>query len=460
MDILDRKILQLEIEGTALSKEKDSASQQRLMLVHQELAKLKEQLSPLRLQYQQEKERVEELRKLQKKMEELKNKIADAERRYDLATAADLKFYAIPDLQKKISEIEERHEKDLNDTASHESRLCTEHVFPEQIMEVVAKSTGIPVSRLSKTQVDRLLHLEDALHKRVIGQDKAVKSVADAIIRSRAGLSGSGVIGAFLFCGQTGTGKTELAKTLAKELFDDDKKGLMRIDMSEYMEQHSVSRLIGAPPGYVGYESGGQLDHVRKHPYCVLLFDEIEKAHPQVLNVLLQLLDEGRLTDGQGRLIDFSNTVVIMTSNVGSHFLSDAGIQEAEENVMKAIRSTFKPELLNRITDIVIFQPLLKSQLYQIVNVLLSEVGSRLQSRQIDLSVTQSATSCILEAAYDPLYGARPLKRYLEKLIVTRLAKLLLSGDITEGSSIQIATRGEAGKKSFQLEGDLVFSIN
>jgi len=446
LDILDRKILQLEIERTALAKEKDTASVQRLGAVEHDLSKLKEQLGPLKLQYQQEKSRIEELRKLHQKLEDINTKIANAERSYDLATAADLKYYAIPDVKKRIADLEELREKDdkaIREAGSQEGRLFTEHVFPEQIMDVVAKSTGIPVTRLSKTQTDRLLNLSQVLHQRVVGQDKAISAVSEAILRSRAGLGGSGTIGSFLFLGPTGTGKTELAKTLAKELFDDDKKGLIRFDMSEYMEAHSVARLVGSPPGYVGHEQGGQLEVVRKHPYCVLLFDEIEKAHPQVLNILLQILDDGRMTDGKGRTIDFSNTIIIMTSNVGSHLLTGPVDEIVEASVMKVVRSSFRPELLNRITDIVIFHPLGKSELIKIVRILLKDVGSRLAQKNILLSISDLASQYVLEQAYDPTYGARPIRRYLEKMLVTQLAKHIISGDLVENSQVTVLFKTE-----------------
>ncbi|KAJ8324350.1 hypothetical protein O5D80_006614 [Batrachochytrium dendrobatidis] len=454
IDILDRRLLQLEIEATALEKEKDGASAQRLAKVRQEISHIQEQLKPLKMRYDSEKGRIDELRHLNQKLDELKNKIADAERRYDLALAADLKYGAVPDLQKRIATIEEQMKAErtqIESSGAVESKLVSEHVGPDNIMEVVSRWTGIPVTRLNKSQVDRLIHLADALHKRVVGQDKAVKAVADAVLRSRAGLSGSGTIGSFLFLGPTGVGKTELAKTLAHELFDDDKKGLLRIDMSEYMEQHSVARLIGAPPGYVGFDEGGQLtESVRRHPYCVILFDEIEKAHTQVLNILLQVLDDGRLTDGKGRTVDFTNTVIIMTSNLGSQYLANTDTNNksnpstnpaVREMVMTEVRSKFKPELLNRITDIVLFDPLAKVELRKIVRILLADIDKRLfSSHQIRLHVSDEAADVVLDRAYDPVYGARPLRRYFERSLVTEISKLLISGKLPDGSSVSIDT--------------------
>ncbi|TPX66965.1 hypothetical protein SpCBS45565_g04145 [Spizellomyces sp. 'palustris'] len=451
IDTLERKHLQLEVEATALAKENDPASQQRLQKVREEMARIREQLRPLKLRYEQEKGRVEEIRGLKAKLEELKHKISEAERRYDLALAADLRYYAVPEIEKKIAELEAKHKEEkarmAENATSGAGQLVSEVVTSDQIMEVVARWTGIPVTKLNKSQIDRLLNLADVLHQRVVGQDEAVKAVSEAILRSRAGLSSGGTIGSFLFLGPTGVGKTELAKTLATELFDDDKRGLIRIDMSEYMEQHTVSRLIGAPPGYVGYDEGGQLtEAVRRHPYCVVLFDEVEKAHPQVLNVLLQVLDDGRLTDGKGRVVDFHNTVIIMTSNVGSHLLQTPKVDEpVKQAVMMEVRRTFKPELLNRITDIVIFHPLGHDHLRQIVKIQLKEIAKRLESKNIQLKISDAAADLVLARAYDPLYGARPLRRYLERVLVTKLSKMLVSGDLTDRSIAYVETIEEAG---------------
>ncbi|KAJ3302161.1 hypothetical protein HDU76_005569 [Blyttiomyces sp. JEL0837] len=454
IDILERKRLQLEIEATALAKEKDAASQGRLAKVNEEISKIKEQLKPLKLKYENEKGRLDEIRTLKNKLDTLRNKVADAESRYDLALAADLKFGAIPEVEKQIATLENQQRQEKERLAKQDesngiesSRLFTEAVGPDQIMEVVARWTGIPVERLSKSQIERLLKLNETLQKRVVGQDEAVNAVAEAILRSRAGLSGKNQpIGSFLFLGPTGVGKTELAKTLALELFDDDKKGLVRIDMSEYMESHSVSRLIGAPPGYVGHEQGGQLTEVvRRRPYCVILLDEIEKAHSQVLNVLLQVLDDGRLTDSLGRTVDFTNTVIIMTSNVGSMYLQevDEVNDEVKTRVMTEVRRSFKPELLNRITEIVVFGPLRQKQLHKIVYAQLSDIAARLEARDIKLEMTPAAADAILKASYDPHYGARPLRRYLERKVVTQLSRMIVAGEIEDHCVAVVETLGE-----------------
>jgi ATP-dependent Clp protease ATP-binding subunit ClpB len=468
IDVYERKLLQLEVEEMALQKEKDQASAQRLNKVREEIARIKEQLKPLQLKYDSEKGRLDDIRDLNQKLETLKAKAADAERRRDVQLTADLRYGAIPDVIKRISELEALHavEKSRAEAAAAEGtekQLVEEVVTPDSIMAVVSRTTGIPVSRLSKSESERLLTLADRLHERVVGQDEAVQAVADAVLRSRAGLSSGGVIGSFLFLGPTGVGKTELAKTLALNLFDDDKKGLIRIDMSEYMEQHSTARLIGAPPGYVGFDEGGQLtEAVRRHPYCVILFDEIEKAHPQVLNILLQVLDDGRLTDGKGRTVDFSNTVIIMTSNVAAIHLT--GIDDISDHVrtlvMAEVKRSFKPEFLNRITDIVIFKPLNRKELRMVVKIQLDYLAKRLEARQITLAASEAAADLVLERAYDPLYGARPLRRYLERVVVTQLSRMILSGGLPERSNAYIeALEEQKGDNYKLLEEGLVVRV-
>ncbi|CAF0743131.1 unnamed protein product [Adineta steineri] len=451
IDQLERRELQLDVEATALSQEKDDASKQRLKQVKEELSKIREELKPLKLRHRAEKERVDELRKLKQKMENLQVKMAQAEREKNLALVADMKYGAIPDLEKKIAETEHRI---TEENKQQQDRLLTEVVGPNAIAEIVSRWTGIPVSKLSQTERDRLLKLSEHLHKNVIGQNEAVDSVAEAVLRSRAGLSRQNQpIGSFLFLGPTGVGKTELAKTLALELFDST-KSMVRIDMSEYTESHSVARLIGAPPGYVGFEQGGQLtETVRRQPYAVILFDEVEKAHPQIWNTLLQVLDDGRLTDGKGRTVDFTNTIIVLTSNIGAQYILEEVenpsstknydgtlSQAAKDRVMREVRAHFRPEFLNRLDDIVFFQPLNINQLSSIVHLQLKSLEERLKDQDITINLTDKAIQSTLKKSYNPIYGARPLKRYLEKHITTELSKLLIQTQLAPHSHVTIDT--------------------
>lgn len=430
IDVLKRKKLRLQIEETALEKEKDPNSLARLSKVKEEKARIDEELKPLMMCFEKEKERIDEIRKMRLKHEALKVKAADAERRHDLSLAADLRYYAIPEVEKRIDELNAAKQSEILDADGR--ILMTEHVSAEQIMEVISRWTGIPLSKLSQTESERLIGLASRMKGRVIGQDEAIDAVSDAVLRSRAGLGRTHQpIGTFLFLGPTGVGKTETAKALAAELFNDE-KFIVRIDMSEYMEKHSVSRLIGAPPGYVGYEEGGQLtEAVRRRPYNVVLFDEVEKAHAEVMNTLLQLLDDGRLTDGQGRTVDFSNTVIILTSNIGQEYLLSmqeemTNINSVKSLVMAQVKAHFKPEFINRLDDIVFFSPLGKRSLPQIVTLQTKDISRRLQDRNIEFELDASAVAAILEHAYDSAFGARPIKRYIEKVLVTALSKLLL----------------------------------
>eukprot|EP00043_Microstomoeca_roanoka_P007299 m.70256 g.70256 ORF g.70256 m.70256 type:complete len:889 (+) comp13768_c0_seq1:199-2865(+) len=449
IDALERRKLQLDIEATALAKEKDKMSKQRLKEVRKQIADIEEQLSPLKMKFEMERGRVDEMRELQEKLDNLKNKVMRAERSGDLATAADLKYYAIPDIERRLKQLiaeNEAKQSSAMDTGEDKPML-SEEVGPEQVMEIVARWTGIPVTKLSQSQRDRLLALEHKIAERVIGQDHAVKAVCEAVLRSRAGLSRPNQpVGSFLFLGPTGVGKTELAKALALELFDDDKH-IVRIDMSEYMESHSVARLIGSPPGYVGHEEGGQLtEAIRRRQYNLVLLDEVEKAHKDVLNVLLQLLDDGILTDGMGRTVDFTNTVIVLTSNIGAPTLLGGHIEEAtgdldentKEKVMREVRAYFRPEFLNRLDDIIMFKPLQKQALRQICRNMIGQINERLQDRDVSVDCTDYACDVMLHHSFHPSYGARPVRRYIEKHVVTTLSKMLLANEIPNGSKVMI----------------------
>lgn len=458
IDNLERKRMQLEIELHALEKEKDKASKARLAEVRAELDDLRDKLQPLMMKYRKEKERIDEIRRLKQKREELNIAAMEAERRGDLARVADLRYGAIQEVESALAKLEGNTDENV---------MLTETVGPEQIAEVVSRWTGIPVTRLGQNEKERLIGLADRLHQRVVGQDQAVSAVAEAVLRSRAGLGrAQQPTGSFLFLGPTGVGKTELAKALAEQLFDDDKL-LIRIDMSEYMEQHSVARLIGAPPGYVGHEEGGQLtEAVRRRPYSVVLFDEVEKAHPSVFNTLLQVLDDGRLTDGQGRTVDFTNTVVIMTSNLGAdHLLSGlmgkSTMEKAHNMVMQEVRKHFKPELLNRLDEIVVFDPLSHDQLRKVARLQLKDIASRLAERGIALGVSEAALDVILEESYDPVYGARPIRRWLERKVVTELSKMLVREEIDENSTVYIDAEPKGKGLSYRVEknGGLVNAV-
>ena len=438
LDEIQRKIMQLEIERQALKKEDDDISRGRLLTLEKELSSLKERSDQMKAQWEMEKENIKREKELKSQIEEVKREIEEAERTYDLDKLAILKHGKLPELQKSLEEA--KHRKKTSENA-----LLKEEVTEEEIAEIVSRWTGIPVTKLVENEKDKLLNLEGILHRRVIGQDEAVTAVSNAVLRARSGLKDPRKpIGSFIFLGPTGVGKTELAKALSEALFDSE-ENVVRIDMSEYMEKHAVARLIGAPPGYVGYEEGGQLtEAVRRKPYCVILFDEIEKAHPEVFNVLLQLLDDGRLTDSQGRTVDFKNTVVIMTSNIGSqHLLS--GIKnnsEIDENtrnvVMGELNRHFKPEFLNRVDEIVMFKPLRMEEIIKIIDLVLMDIQKRLSDRRIRLNVSDAAKQYMAENAYDPVFGARPIKRYVQKHIETVIAKKIIAGEIIEDADIDI----------------------
>lgn len=438
LDEIRRRILQLEIERAALKKETDNSSKARLEKLEKELANLKEEYHIKRAKWEDEKKSISSIKDIKEEIDRVKREIEDAERRYDLEKLSELKYGTLIQLEKKLEEANQR--------AQSEDRMLKEEVTEEEIAEVVSKWTGIPVSKLVATEREKLLNLDKILHKRVIGQEEAVESVVDAVIRARAGIKTlNRPVGSFIFLGPTGVGKTELAKSLTETLFDDE-RNMIRIDMSEYMEKHSVSRLVGAPPGYVGYDEGGQLtEAVRRKPYSVILFDEIEKAHPDVFNILLQVLDDGRLTDNQGRTVDFKNTVIIMTSNLGSSYLieginPDGHIDEAaEEKVMEAMRRTFRPEFLNRIDEIVLFKPLQREEIFKIIDLQIDEIESRLQDREISIELTNEGKELVLSKAYSIQYGARPVKRFLQKHIETEMARMIIRGELKDKDTVVVS---------------------
>ncbi len=454
LDEVDRRLMQLEIEREALRKESDRQSRERLDALEKEIAELRERQRQLRLKWEAEKNAALRLRELREQITQVKVQIEQAERQYDLNKVAELKFGKLPQLEKELAAEEQRLQ------SREGGRLSKEEVDEEDIAEVISRWTGIPLSKLLEGEKKKLLHLADELHKRVIGQDEAVDAVAEAVIRSRSGLADPNrPIGSFIFLGPTGVGKTELARALAEYLFDDE-RALIRIDMSEYQEKHTVARLIGAPPGYVGFEEGGQLtEAVRRRPYSVILFDEIEKAHPDVFNVFLQILDDGRLTDGQGRTVDFRNTIVIMTSNIGSHRILEyrgqlGGAEEAlmRATVMEELRAHFRPEFLNRVDEIIVFHALSEDQLMQIVDIQLERVRQRLAERRITLVVNDAAKRHLVKAGYDPTYGARPLKRTIQKELETPLGRKILSGEIKEGDTVHVGFNDITGELTFSTE--------
>jgi ATP-dependent Clp protease ATP-binding subunit ClpB len=434
IDVIEREIMQHEMERQALKKEKDAASKERLKKLEKELAELKEKSSALKAEWQKEKAGIEEQRKWKEELDQLRTELERAQRRGDLAKASEIQYGSIPQLEKKLADATAKAAKD------RQSTLLREEVTEEDIAEVVSSWTHIPVSRLQEGEREKLVKLEEHLHQRVVGQDEAIKAVSNAVRRARAGLQDPNrPIGSFLFLGPTGVGKTELSRALAEFLFDDE-NAMIRIDMSEYMEKHTVARLIGAPPGYVGYEEGGQLSEaVRRKPYSVVLFDEIEKAHPDVFNVLLQVLDDGRITDGQGRTVDFKNTVIIMTSNIGSQYITGDESKEARSRlVMDALRAHFRPEFLNRVDEIIIFDRLTEDDLKKIVEIQLRRLTKRLEQQKITLDLSDSAKELLAREGYDPVYGARPLKRTIQKEILDPLSIDILEGKVREGQTIHV----------------------
>ncbi len=453
LDELQRRIMQLEIEEAALKKEGDRLSRERLENLQAELAELRETFKGQKAQWDNEKNSVERLQKLREEMEQINQEIQKAKQNYDLERAAELQYGKLPQLTKQLEEEEEK-------TKERDMSLVHESVTDEEIAKIVSRWTGIPVSKLNESERNKTLHLDAELHKRVIGQEEGVTKVTEAIIRSKAGIKDpSKPIGSFLFLGPTGVGKTELAKALAESLFDDE-GNMVRIDMSEYMEKYSVSRLIGAPPGYVGYDEGGQLtEAVRRKPYSVVLFDEVEKAHPDVFNVLLQVLDDGRITDSQGRTVDFKNTILIMTSNIGSTYLLD-GINEAgeirpesEQMVMNDLRAHFRPEFLNRLDETILFKPLTKKDVGQIIDLLIQDVNRRLVEREVEIALTDAAKDFVVDGGYEPMYGARPLKRYVQKHVETLAARLILEGNVGRGDVIVVDVTD--GQLSASVKGQL-----
>ncbi len=445
LDEISRKIMQHEIEEAALKKEKDNLSKEHLEEIQKELADMRADFNEMKAKWENEKDAISKVQKLREELEQVNLEIEKAQRSYDLNKAAELKYGKLPQLQKELHE-----EEQIAEQVESSKSLLRDRVTEEEIAKIVARWTGIPVSKLMEGEREKILGLEDILHKRVIGQNEAVEKVSEAIIRSRAGIQDpKRPIGSFLFLGPTGVGKTELAKTLSETLFDDE-KNIVRIDMSEYMEKYSVSRLIGAPPGYVGYEEGGQLtEAVRRKPYSVVLFDEIEKAHPDVFNVLLQVLDDGRITDSQGRTVDFKNTIIILTSNIGSSYILE-GInangtisEDARDNVYRILRQQFRPEFLNRLDEIVFYKPLDKQEICKIVDLMLTDLQRRLKDKQLTVELSDRAKKYIVDEGYDPVYGARPLKRFIQSRVETLIARMIIKGDINQGSILEVDYDGE-----------------
>jgi ATP-dependent Clp protease ATP-binding subunit ClpB len=448
LDEITRRVMRLEIEEAALKKEKDRPSQERLAALRKELADLRASADALTAQWEAERQAIRKLQVLREELEQVRREVEEAERRYDLNRAAELRHGRLPELERRLRAEEERLESKQGGVGG--TRLLREEVTEDEIAEIVARWTGIPVARLVEGEREKLLRLDEVLHERVIGQDEAVQLVADAVLRARAGIQDPRrPIGSFIFLGPTGVGKTELSRALAEALFDSE-DNIVRLDMSEYQERHTVSRLMGAPPGYVGYEEGGQLtEAVRRKPYSVVLFDEIEKAHPDVFNTLLQVLDDGRLTDAQGRTVNFTNTVVIMTSNVGSMHLLEGVTgtgeirEDARDRVMGELRADFRPEFLNRVDEIVLFKPLTLAEIERIVDLQIVHVATRLADRRLTLELTPVARELIARQGYDPVYGARPLRRYIQREVETKIGRALIAGDIADGEQIVVDADGE-----------------